>query len=158
MWMSSPSDRSGNGEFPHTSSSTVTPHVIALVGLPARGKTYISKKLSRYLNWIGINTKVFNLGEYRRKMVPQYVSHELFDPTNQDGNRLREQVCQDAAADVVNWFQTADGEVAVFDATNTTRKRRQFLYECFVEKHGYSLFFVESVCDREEIIENNILE
>jgi len=38
-----------------------TPHVIAMVGLPARGKTYISKKLSRYLNWIGINTK----GGYR---------------------------------------------------------------------------------------------
>jgi signal recognition particle GTPase len=34
-----------------------SPHVIAMVGLPARGKTYISKKLSRYLNWIGINTK-----------------------------------------------------------------------------------------------------
>lgn len=33
------------------------PHVIAMVGLPARGKTYIAKKLSRYLNWIGINTK-----------------------------------------------------------------------------------------------------
>ncbi len=41
-----------------SSSSSSTPHVIALVGLPARGKTYISKKLSRYLNWIGINTKV----------------------------------------------------------------------------------------------------
>ena len=41
-------------------SSTSTPHVIAMVGLPARGKTYISKKLSRYLNWIGINTKVSN--------------------------------------------------------------------------------------------------
>ena len=40
------------------SSSTSTPHVIAMVGLPARGKTYISKKLSRYLNWIGVNTKV----------------------------------------------------------------------------------------------------
>ncbi len=35
-----------------------TRNVIALVGLPARGKTYISKKLSRYLNWIGINTRV----------------------------------------------------------------------------------------------------
>ena len=35
-----------------------TPHVIAMVGLPARGKTYISKKLSHYLNWIGINTRV----------------------------------------------------------------------------------------------------
>lgn len=33
------------------------PNVIALVGLPARGKTYISKKLCRYLNWIGIKTK-----------------------------------------------------------------------------------------------------
>ena len=33
------------------------PTVIAMVGLPARGKTYISKKLTRYLNWIGITTK-----------------------------------------------------------------------------------------------------
>ena len=30
---------------------------IALVGLPARGKTYIAKKLSRYLRWIGLDTK-----------------------------------------------------------------------------------------------------
>ena len=33
------------------------PTIIVMVGLPARGKTYISKKLARYLNWIGINTK-----------------------------------------------------------------------------------------------------
>ncbi|TRY74480.1 hypothetical protein TCAL_01328 [Tigriopus californicus] len=147
-----------DGSSPGTSSSPGTPHVIALVGLPARGKTYISKKLSRYLNWIGINTRVFNLGEYRRKMVPQYVSHELFNPSNEDGIKLREQVCQDAAVDVVKWFQNEEGEVAVFDATNTTRKRRQYLYEFFVEKHGCNLFFVESVCDKEDIIENNIKE
>jgi len=29
---------------------------IILVGLPARGKTYISQKLARYLNWIGFKT------------------------------------------------------------------------------------------------------
>lgn len=28
-----------------------------MVGLPARGKTYISKKLTRYLNWIGVPTR-----------------------------------------------------------------------------------------------------
>jgi 6-phosphofructo-2-kinase len=36
---------------------TITPCVIAMVGLPARGKTYMSKKLARYFNWIGIETK-----------------------------------------------------------------------------------------------------
>lgn len=33
------------------------PTVIVMVGLPARGKTYMSKKLTRYLNWIGMPTK-----------------------------------------------------------------------------------------------------
>ena len=33
------------------------PTLIVMVGLPARGKTYIGKKLCRYLNWIGISCK-----------------------------------------------------------------------------------------------------
>ncbi len=41
-----------------SSSTASTPHIIAMVGLPARGKTYISKKLNRYLNWIGVDTMV----------------------------------------------------------------------------------------------------
>jgi len=43
--------------------------VIALVGLPARGKTYLSRKISRYINWIGFNCKSFNIGNYRRDKV-----------------------------------------------------------------------------------------
>jgi adenylylsulfate kinase-like enzyme len=31
--------------------------IIALCGLPARGKTYISRKLNRYLCWLGYTTK-----------------------------------------------------------------------------------------------------
>lgn len=44
-------------------SSTGSPHlanpptVVVMVGLPARGKTYMSKKLTRYLNWTGCPTK-----------------------------------------------------------------------------------------------------
>ena len=34
-----------------------SPTMIVMVGLPARGKTYIAKKLTRYLNWIGVPTK-----------------------------------------------------------------------------------------------------
>ena len=33
------------------------PVCLAMVGLPARGKTFIARKLARYLNWIGIETK-----------------------------------------------------------------------------------------------------
>jgi 6-phosphofructo-2-kinase len=37
-----------------------------MVGLPARGKSYITKKLARYMNWLQHDTKIFNVGEKRR--------------------------------------------------------------------------------------------
>ncbi|CAF2106394.1 unnamed protein product, partial [Rotaria magnacalcarata] len=59
-----------------------TPTVIMMVGLPARGKTYIARKLARYLHWTGIQTKVFNVGDYRRDAVKGYAGKEFFDPDN----------------------------------------------------------------------------
>ena len=43
--------------------------VIVMVGLPARGKSYITKKLARYLNWLQHDTKIFNVGERRREVA-----------------------------------------------------------------------------------------
>lgn len=40
--------------------------VIVMVGLPARGKSYITKKLARYMNWLQHDTRIFNVGERRR--------------------------------------------------------------------------------------------
>jgi hypothetical protein len=37
--------------------------------VPARGKSYISKKIYRFLNWLGFNTQVYNVGNYRRKYM-----------------------------------------------------------------------------------------
>ncbi|CAB4057069.1 6-phosphofructo-2-kinase/fructose-2,6-bisphosphatase 2,6-phosphofructo-2-kinase/fructose-2,6-bisphosphatase 4,6-phosphofructo-2-kinase/fructose-2,6-bisphosphatase 1,6-phosphofructo-2-kinase/fructose-2,6-bisphosphatase,6-phosphofructo-2-kinase/fructose-2,6-bisphosphatase 3 [Lepeophtheirus salmonis] len=128
---------------PTSASTTSTPHVIALVGLPARGKTYISKKLSRYLNWIGVDTKVYNLGDYRRKLS-HYNSHEIFDNKNEAGLRLRSKICEDSVQDAINWLETEGGEVAVIDATNTTISRRKFLYEKIVIEKGFKLYFLWS--------------
>ena len=44
--------------------------VIVMVGLPARGKSYITKKICRYLNWLQHDTKIFNVGE-RRRVIAQ---------------------------------------------------------------------------------------
>jgi adenylylsulfate kinase-like enzyme len=41
--------------------------LIAMVGLPARGKTYIAKRIKRHLDWLGIHTQMFNAGNYRRQ-------------------------------------------------------------------------------------------
>ena len=38
-----------------------------MVGLPARGKSYITKKIRRYLAWQQHNTKIFNVGNRRRQ-------------------------------------------------------------------------------------------
>ncbi|XP_074646867.1 6-phosphofructo-2-kinase/fructose-2,6-bisphosphatase-like isoform X2 [Tubulanus polymorphus] len=133
------------------------PLVIAMVGLPARGKTYISKKLTRYLNWVGIKTRVFNVGEYRRNATKDYQCHNFFRSDNEEAMEIRRKCAEDALQDMCEWLDE-EGEVGVFDATNTTRARRELIYEyCHIE-NGCRVFFVESVCDDESIIEANIKE
>lgn len=45
----------------------------------------------------------------------------------------------------------------VFDATNSTAERRKMIHDIVVDKWGYKLFFVESICDDPLIIEQNIM-
>ncbi|XP_030569694.1 6-phosphofructo-2-kinase/fructose-2,6-bisphosphatase 1 [Drosophila novamexicana] len=141
-----------------TIADCTTPHVIAMVGLPARGKTFISKKLARYLNWIGIATRVFNLGEYRRHATTAYKSHEFFRADNEEAMAIRNRCANQALHDACEWLLSGLGSIAVFDATNSTHDRRQLIYDIVVKQHGFRLFFVESICDDPQIIEQNILE
>lgn len=47
------------------------------IAVPARGKSYISKKIYRYLNWLGFNTQVFNIGNFRRKYLKGTVNIDI---------------------------------------------------------------------------------
>uniref|UniRef100_A0A668UNF4 6-phosphofructo-2-kinase domain-containing protein n=1 Tax=Oreochromis aureus TaxID=47969 RepID=A0A668UNF4_OREAU len=129
---------------------TNCPTLIVTVGLPARGKTYISKKLTRYLNWIGVPTREFNVGQYRREFVKIYKSFEFFRPDNEEGLKIRRQCASAALNDVREYLTEDGGQVAVFDATNTTRERREtileFADECsgFVGGHTDSVFCLPS--------------
>ena len=53
--------------------------IIIMVGLPARGKSYIVKKIARYLNWLQHPTRIFNVGDRRR--VAAGVGHIIPDRT-----------------------------------------------------------------------------
>uniref|UniRef100_A0A2D4I3E9 6-phosphofructo-2-kinase domain-containing protein n=1 Tax=Micrurus lemniscatus lemniscatus TaxID=129467 RepID=A0A2D4I3E9_MICLE len=92
---------------------TNSPTMVIMVGLPARGKTYISKKLTRYLNWIGIPTKVFNVGQYRREAVQTYKNYEFFRPDNEEAMQIRRQCALAALRDVQIYLTLEEGQVAV---------------------------------------------
>uniref|UniRef100_A0A8C7S8A9 6-phosphofructo-2-kinase/fructose-2,6-biphosphatase 4b n=1 Tax=Oncorhynchus mykiss TaxID=8022 RepID=A0A8C7S8A9_ONCMY len=121
------------------------------------GKTYISKKLTRYLNWIGVPTKEFNVGQYRRECVKIYKSFEFFRPDNEEGLKIRRQCALTALNDVRQYLSVEAGQVAVFDATNTTRQRRGTITR-FAEQNGFKVFFVESVCEDPDVIAENIVQ
>uniref|UniRef100_A0A8C4NSF6 6-phosphofructo-2-kinase/fructose-2,6-biphosphatase 3 n=1 Tax=Dicentrarchus labrax TaxID=13489 RepID=A0A8C4NSF6_DICLA len=145
------------GSLPSGAPFGHPPTVIVMVGLPARGKTYMSKKLTRYLNWIGMPTKVFNVGEYRREAVKNYSSYDFFKPDNDCAVKIRQQCALAALRDVKSYLKDEGGQVAVFDATNTTRDRREMILK-FGTENGFKIFFIESVCDDPSVIASNIME
>uniref|UniRef100_A0A7N6BZF6 6-phosphofructo-2-kinase domain-containing protein n=1 Tax=Anabas testudineus TaxID=64144 RepID=A0A7N6BZF6_ANATE len=151
-WMTSRLSQRRGSSVPQFTNS---PTMIVMVGLPARGKTYISKKLTRYLNWIGVTTKVFNVGQYRRDATRSYNSYEFFRPDNTEAMKIRKACAIAALKDVCDYFTREQGQVVVFDATNTTPERRELILS-FAKENGYKVFYVESICDDPEIIAENI--
>ena len=125
-----------------------------MVGLPARGKTHIARRLSRYLSWLGYRTRVFNVGNYRRARLGSQKDSSFFDPDNTDAREARAEVAQLALNDMVAWFGDG-GEVGIYDATNSTQERRRAVAErC--KGAGLQVVFVESLCEDQEVIESNI--
>lgn len=130
------------------------PLVVVMVGLPARGKTFIARKLGWYLSWLGYQAQVFNVGNYRRDRFGAQVPASFFDPNNEAGLASRKQAAESALNDMLSWLSTG-GQVGIYDATNSTRVRREWV-RAVCAAAGASVLFVETICDDPEIIESNI--
>jgi broad specificity phosphatase PhoE len=128
--------------------------VLIMVGLPARGKTYMARKIARYLRWHEHSAQVFNVGNYRRERLGSQQPHSFFDPQNPDGLSARKALARAALDDLFAWIDSG-GEVAIYDATNITKKRRSWVKEA-VEEAGHEPVFLESICTDDQIIESNI--
>ncbi|KAJ6986381.1 6-phosphofructo-2-kinase/fructose-2,6-bisphosphatase-like isoform X2 [Populus alba x Populus x berolinensis] len=100
---------------------------IVLVGLPARGKTFTAAKLTRYLRWLGHDTKHFNVGKYRRLKHGANQSADFFRADNPEGMEARNEVAAISMVETIAGMQ-----------------------------NGGHIIFLETLCNDEHIIERNI--
>jgi broad specificity phosphatase PhoE/predicted kinase len=126
---------------------------LVMVGLPASGKTYIALKIARYLSWLGQRVRVFNVGEYRRERLGGRQDAEFFSPDNAEGFATRMALANAALDDMLTWLSVR-GDVAIYDATNADRARRDMVFSRCHER-GVQVIFIESICD-ELVVEQNI--
>eukprot|EP00929_Paragymnodinium_shiwhaense_P034046 TRINITY_DN18567_c0_g1_i1.p1 TRINITY_DN18567_c0_g1~~TRINITY_DN18567_c0_g1_i1.p1 ORF type:complete len:586 (+),score=127.50 TRINITY_DN18567_c0_g1_i1:85-1842(+) len=135
--------------------------VIVLVGLPGRGKSFISRKSENFFQWQCMKTKSFNVGKYRRAVQSCGTGNaDYFDPSNRAAAAERLKAAVAALEDLLA-FLDAGGEVAIYDATNSTNERRQMIMDT-VQKHveekgcKYRVVFVECLCTDEKVLYTNM--
>ncbi|GLE03057.1 hypothetical protein PINS_up011936 [Pythium insidiosum] len=141
---------------PSTTSKKGGKLMLFLVGLPARGKTFIGHILARHLTWMGHQTQVFNSGEYRRRLVGAHVNHDFWDPHNADSAAIRKRIARQCLDDAISALETDACDCVIFDATNATRNRRRMLREVLLERFKCEMMFIESVYNEAGMIESSI--
>lgn len=131
---------------------------VVMVGLPARGKSLIAQKIVRYLSWLSIKSRCFNVGTFRRSnSMEEPLTAHFFDPANEEGVKCRQMAIDQCMHDMMRWFSDEQGVVGIIDATNSTRTRRTSILklcrENFIEP-----MFLESWCDDKDLILQNMLD
>ncbi|CAK7222680.1 hypothetical protein SCUCBS95973_004926 [Sporothrix curviconia] len=117
---------------------------IVMVGLPARGKT------------LGVKTRIFHLGDYRRATVPGgEVPEDYFFPNATPASiMLRQKILKRCREDIYSWLNHDNGQVAIYDAVNPTAAGRRALAKEFA-KHDVQTLFLESYVDDQRILTEN---
>ncbi|CAH1963307.1 unnamed protein product [Acanthoscelides obtectus] len=134
------------------------PLLVAMVGLPGRGKSMLARRLSRYLNYTGDKTKVYDISDYRRKHIKQYDSHEMFRAENLPMWRVRQQSFREALEDAAGWMRQPGNKVAILDGPNVSRSQRQEIYDLVYCQLGFRVMFIECVCEDPVMLERNFKE
>ncbi len=126
---------------------------IVMTGLPARGKSTIAARIRESFLASDIPTEIFNNGDLRRQMIDRNTAGaDFYDPNNRQGTALREQI---AVTNIQNARRFIDngGQVAILDATNVSRKRRDLIVSMLTD---WPILFLETVNTDPEILEANI--
>ncbi|CAM9491025.1 unnamed protein product, partial [Ectocarpus fasciculatus] len=141
----------GKTDLLHTGNIQGGKLLIIMVGLPGRGKTYIARKVSRYLRWISYRTRVFSLAKYRYALdkLGSKKSANFFDPQNKESYQQRVDLMTAALEDVMRYLNHG-GEIAILDGTNTTQDRRDIIRTRAAKENGFDILWIESICDADQ--------
>eukprot|EP00904_Undaria_pinnatifida_P014300 jgi/Undpi1/9/HiC_scaffold_1.g00009.m1 len=130
---------------------------IAMVGLPARGKSFVARSIARHLDWVGLKCRIFSLGMHRRKEVGVFQPAEYFEPGG-EGEAIRRRIACEVLAEALTAL-SEDIDIAIYDASNISKDRRLWLAQ-EVEDSGLrcKLIFIESICHDTELLRRNVSE
>lgn len=114
------------------------------MGLPARGKTHLAHAIQRYLRWLGVQCSVFNQANMRREKLgalnalpPDYFGSGEKATETQAKRRLVEE----ALMLKIREFFESGGQVAVYDANNTSQALRARICDRFTGD-GIQVMFI----------------
>jgi broad specificity phosphatase PhoE len=125
---------------------------LCVCGLPARGKTDISRRLARYLNFFhALEVATFDVAEYRRQRsetsrLPMYEAANLSH---------REECYDQALADMRAFLNSHEDGVAILDAVSTTHQWRLKI-KTEVQKMGVKLVFIEVQNNDEDFLNSQV--
>ncbi|EEB05047.1 6-phosphofructo-2-kinase [Schizosaccharomyces japonicus yFS275] len=129
--------------------------VVIMAGLPARGKSRIARLLARYLSWLGVQCDVFRVDEYIESFNSGFSMKFYEDPNTLHEHRYYQKYVNNCLTDINEFLYKQNGQVAIFDDINGTKKRRKELVNLFT-KRGIKVLLIESMCTDTNIINDNI--
>lgn len=84
-------------------------------------------------------------------------SAEFFDPSNVQAAVVRQQVALATLEELLDYLLLDGGAVGILDATNSTIKRRQQIFDRIKERDPrLGILFIESVCEDKDLLEANM--
>ena len=92
--------------------------------------------LARYLRWLGVKTRIFHLGDYRRANLGpgQDIPHDYFHlKASPSSVLLRQKILKKCREDIYQFLNNENGQVAIYDAVNPTAAGRRSLAKEFTK-------------------------
>ena len=115
---------------------------VVMVGLPARGKSTLAKRIQLGLEQQKISAAIFNNGELRRVLHGmRSASPDFFNPDNAEARELRRQISLQNMERARAWLDSG-GDVAIIDATNGSEEQRATLVATLRDR---PILFIECV-------------